>query len=243
MLLGIPHNASDSVVTHVAFCPACQQRLQILHTGTIFTETDSEPNWDLLLKQLKLAARWSTMKRKISSVFNNPLALFPDLDTAPVRLAKLTPSSITMTIFEINLTMEPTLSSTGLTITPFQQNSESDTFMIEISGFLPELHGAEIQLGFARKQSYLAACNYRINTLDWDLLKIEKQLQRAYTRSSSPSKRLSKLIDNSVWITGTLRAQTDSNNDVRLILTPSDSASLFFRNDVWAMLLVGKPNI
>lgn len=234
-----PDNVTDAVIEHVAFCPLCRRNLQILHFGKAFTASDRSPDLERILRRLRGIARWSVIRDRIRSIAIDPFLIFPEAQLTAVRLAEPTSPAMTLTVFEINLTDLPQLSSSGLRIDRLQKDRDSNKFLLGISGFDPELAGSEVRFGLTRQNAVLAACRISSTSHEWSMTEIEHKLQKAFQRSGKPSIRLDRLIRSTAWFEGSIQPD---NSGAHLHLTCPDSlSSLFFRNDVWSIMLVSKP--
>jgi hypothetical protein len=226
----------DDLAVHLAFCPACRKQIQILNTGHAHSETIPNPNWNRMLRRLDRAAHWTVLTDWICSVTGIPDMLRPETLPAVARLAEHEAPETKLTVFEINLTSFPNLSSTRLEVTRFGDIDGSGTTRLIISGFRPELVNASVRMGLARSHSYLDLCGYRKDTRDWDLHRIENRLQKAFLLKGQRSRPLQRLIGESAWLDGRI---TTGPAGIQLTLTPPESlAGLFLRKDIWAMLLV-----
>jgi len=231
-----PSELPDELTIHIAFCPECRERLQVMHRGKRVADTSTEPNWNRMLRRLGRAARWILLTERIRGVTGIPDGLLPEMLPARVRLAGRETAGITLTIFEINLTELPELSTDGLEIEQFGETGGSGDSQLVIRGFRPELEGAPVRLGLARSTTCLDLCGVRTENREWDLSGIEHKLQKAFLRKGRPSRRLQRLIDTTAWLDGRISSGTGGP---RLVLTPPAAlTSLFLRDDIWTMLLV-----
>lgn len=229
-------NLPADIVAHIAFCPMCRKELQVLNSGAPFSEKKYEPNWNRMIRRLRLAARWNLLTTRIRSVTGIPDALQLEAIPAMTRLAELDGPSTAITVFEVNLTAFPSLSTCGLEVSRFGVTDADGMTQLVLHGFRPDLTGSAARLGVARASSYLELCGYRKEGCEWDLQGIEQKLQAAFLREGPPTRRLQRLISNSAWIDGRITAEP---NGAQLILTPPESLTgLLLRSDIWTMLLV-----
>lgn len=232
-----PENASHQTVEHVAFCPVCQKRLQILNSGSVYTDVKLEPDWEKLLKRIKMLAHWKQIKERIRRFARDVSVVFPDVQSADTRQGEDSVEECKLIIFEVNLTSLSNLSPCNLAISRLQHDSENRRFIIEISGFYPQLAGAGARLGIARKDSIVNACGNQLTQKD-NLLQIEQILVRGFEQQNGPPDTFNRLIEDAVWLDGNLE---NARSETRLVLRcPAHVSSFLFRKDVWSILLVSK---
>jgi hypothetical protein len=234
---GFPESASQETVEHVAFCPVCQKRLQILNSGSVYTDVEPEPDWEKLLKRIRMLAHWKQIKERIQRFTRDISVVFPDIQLAATRQGEESVEECKLIIFEVNLTSLSNLSPCNLAISRLQHDSENRRFIIEISGFYPQLAGAGARLGIARKDSIVNACGNQLTQKD-NLLQIEKALVHGFEQQNGPPDTFNRLIEDAVWLDGILESAA---SETRLVLRcPAHVSSLLFRKDVWSILLISK---
>jgi phage pi2 protein 07 len=234
---GSQENISDRMMEHIAFCPACRKHLQILNTGSVYTALEHEPDWERLLKRIKMSAHWERIKERMQRLSRELTAIFPDIQMVAMRQNDAVTEEKTIIIFEINLTELPGLSPGNLSITRLEHKPENECCIIEITGFYPELAGAGARLGISRRSSIVDACGKQVSS-PHDLRRIETRLQEGFEQQNGPPETFDRLIEDTVWLDGNLERYRDG---ARLVLRCSEQvSSLFFRSDVWSMLLVFK---
>jgi hypothetical protein len=232
-----PEDVSNKILEHVAFCPDCHRRLQILNTGSAYTARETEPDWERLLKRIRMSAHWERIKERMQRLSRELTAIFPDIQMVAMRQNDAVTEEKTIIIFEINLTELPGLSPGNLSITRLEHKPENECCIIEITGFYPELAGAGARLGISRRSSIVDACGKQVSS-PHDLRRIETRLQEGFEQQNGPPETFDRLIEDTVWLDGNLERYRDG---ARLVLRCSEQvSSLFFRSDVWSMLLVFK---
>lgn len=234
--------APYSVVVHVAFCKSCQQKLQVINTGKVFVQHPVKPDLSKILRRLRRHAHWSNLKQHISNVLNTPHTLFPQPAFSTVRSGNDETMATNLTVFEINLSPVTNLSRQGLSIAFIPPQNQDTTYQLQIDGFVAELANVDVCLGISGRKSFLKACNYRTGTQDWDLSQIEQRLQRGFRRAGKLTRRLEKLLQETIWIDGILSGNTKTGESVAMLNLSEEQMALLNRTDIWAMLLIGDRN-
>ncbi|MBN1298033.1 hypothetical protein JXA80_14740 [bacterium] len=241
-----PDGASQELIRHVAFCPMCRMRLHLRHTGMAASVIAESPDWSKMVRRLARYARWSTITAAIRHPAESLTEIMAKGFPGQVAMAWESPGTrraqpgfpgLSLTIFEVNLTAMEQLSSQGLTAGVVPASEHPGGRAIRISGFHPALSGAEARLGLASRSAFLSACDLRPDSETWNLIKIEQRLQRGFQRSGALSRRMSRLIADTVWLEGVLAAPNAPVIEL-CIDVPDPLSGWVYRGDVWMILIV-----